>query len=141
MHEHDATTRAVPHPTPDTAPFWEAAARHELAVPRCRSCRAYVFYPRSHCPSCFGRELDWTQLSGRASLYSYVIVHKAPAPGFTAPYVIAIVDLEEGPRMMTNVVGVEPSPEQLYLDMPLEAVFEEQGATSVPRFCPVGAAR
>ncbi|WP_020500807.1 Zn-ribbon domain-containing OB-fold protein [Sciscionella marina] len=131
-----AGPRVAPIATPDTAPFWEATSRGELALPRCRSCLTYIFYPRSHCPSCFSRELDWTVLSGMASLHSFVIAH-LPAPGFDPPYVIAIVELAEGPRMMTNIVGVEPSPESLELDMALQVVFELQGDVMVPRFRPV----
>jgi hypothetical protein len=80
------------------------------------------------------------EASGRATLYSYVI-HQRPAPGFDPPYAIAVVELEEGPRMMTNVVGVPQTPEALALDMPLEVVFEPlDGEITLPLFRPRGAA-
>lgn len=79
--------------------------------------------------------------SGRSTLHSYVI-SQLPAPGFTGPTVIAVVELEEGPRMMTNVVDVDPTPEALELDMPLEVRFEQRGDVAVPVFAPAaGGAR
>jgi uncharacterized OB-fold protein len=125
--------RAVP--TPTTQPFWEAAADGRLAVQRCGSCATHVFYPRIACPACGSRDLTWVEASGRATLLSYVINH-LPAPGFEAvgPHVIAIVRLEEGPTMMTNIVGVEPSPDHLAIDMPLQVAFEHRHGQTVPVF-------
>ena len=126
-------------PTPDTQPYWDAARNHQLALPECLSCRRFYFYPRDHCPVCSGREVRWRPVSGRGSLHTYVIAHH-PAPGFEAdaPYVIAVVELEEGPRMMANIVRIEPDPALLELDMPLEVVFTERGPMTVPNFRPAG---
>jgi uncharacterized OB-fold protein len=126
-------------PTPDTQPYWDAARNHQLALPECLSCRRFYFYPRDHCPVCSGREVRWRPVSGRGFLHTYVIAHH-PAPGFEAdaPYVIAVVELEEGPRMMANIVGIEPDPALLELDMPLEVVFTERGPMTVPNFRPAG---
>ena len=126
-------------PTPDTQPFWDAARNHQLALPECLSCRRFYFYPRDHCPVCSGREVRWRAVSGRGFLHTYVIAHH-PAPGFEAdaPYVIAVVELAEGPRMMANIVGIEPDPALLELDMPLEVVFTERGPMTVPNFRPAG---
>ena len=126
-------------PTPDTQPYWDAARNHQLALPECLSCRRFYFYPRDHCPVCSGREVRWRAVSGRGFLHTYVIAHH-PAPGFEAdaPYVIAVVELEEGPRMMANIVGIEPDPALLELDMPLEVVFTERGPMTVPNFRPAG---
>jgi uncharacterized OB-fold protein len=126
-------------PTPDTQPYWDAARNHQLALPECLSCRRFYFYPRDHCPVCWGREVRWRAVSGRGFLHTYVIAHH-PAPGFEAdaPYVIAVVELEEGPRMMANIVGIEPDPALLELDMPLEIVFTERGPMTVPNFRPAG---
>ena len=126
-------------PTPDTQPYWDAARNHQLALPECLSCRRFYFYPRDHCPVCLGREVRWRAVSGRGFLYTYVIAHH-PAPGFEAdaPYVIAVVELAEGPRMMANIVGIEPDPALLELDMPLEVVFTERGPMTVPNFRPAG---
>jgi uncharacterized protein len=129
-----------PIPTPETQPFWDAARADELAIQRCVPCSTFYFYPRPFCPHCQSDQVEWRTVSGEATLYSYVIVSQ-PIPGFESdvPYVLAVVTLAEGPRMMTNIVGVDPVPEQLELDMELKAVFEWQGAWKVPRFVPAGA--
>ena len=126
-------TKAQPTPTPETAPYWDAARAGELRIQRCRTCAKAYFYPRSFCPHCGSDDVEWFTTSGRATLTSYIISERA-APGFEAPYIIAIVELEEGPRMMTNIVDVEPSPDKLALDMPLVVRFEDRGEISVPVF-------
>lgn len=131
--------KAIPAATPETAPYWDGALAGELRLQRCRACANAYFYPRPYCPRCGTADVEWFTASGRATLASYVISMRA-APGFEAPYVIAIVELEEGPRMMTNIVGVEPNPEALALDMPLEVRFEDRGEVSVPVFAPTGSA-
>ncbi len=130
----------TPLPTPDTAPYWEGAAAGELRIQQCTSCTRYYFYPRPFCPNCGSAEVEWRVTSGRASLVSYVINHR-PVPPSDEPLVIALVQLEEGPRMMTNVVGVEPLPENLPLDLPLRVTFEQRGEYSIPVFTPAEAAR
>lgn len=133
--------RTLPVPTPETEHFWEGARRGELLLQRCQACAQTYFPPRPHCPGCGAREVEVFAASGRATLYSYVINHR-PAPGFEAPYAIAVVALEEGPRMMTNLVDVEQTPEALQLDMPLEVVFEPcSDSISLPLFRPAGAGR
>lgn len=130
-------SRPLPHPSPETAPFWEAAKRNELHLQRCaKGCGQAYFPPRPFCPHCGSRKTEWFRASGCATLHSYIISHRA-APGFTAPYAVAVVELEEGPRMMTNIVGCEQSPEALRLDMPLIVVFEPQSDTiTLPFFAP-----
>lgn len=128
-------TKAIPVPTPETAPYWEGAKAGELRIQRCRECTNAYFYPRPLCPNCGSGDVEWFTASGRATLASYIISERA-APGFEAPYVIAIVELQEGPRMMTNVVGVDPTPDNLELDMPFMVQFEDRGEISVPVFAP-----
>lgn len=130
--------KVVPKPTPVTQPFWDGTKAHELRVQRCDDCGEHIFYPRSLCPHCASTALTWVTVSGDATLDSYVISHH-PAPGFEAPYVIAIVKLAEGPRMLTNIVGVPPEPEHLRLDMPLRVTYEERGDQVLPLFTPVEA--
>ena len=130
----------TPLPTPDTAPYWEGAAAGELRIQQCTSCTKYYFYPRPFCPNFGSAEVEWRVTSGRASLVSYVINHR-PVPPSDEPLVIALVQLEEGPRMMTNVVGVEPLPENLPLDLPLRVTFEQRGEYSIPVFTPAEATR
>jgi uncharacterized OB-fold protein len=129
--------RYVPQPTPETQPFWDGTLAGELRLQRCDQCDHVYFPPRPFCPSCAERKVSWFKASGKAKLYSYVIHHR-PAPGFTAPYSIAVVELEEGPRMMTNIVGCPQTPEALQLDMPVEVTFEKlSDKIALPLFKPV----
>jgi uncharacterized OB-fold protein len=129
--------KAVPVSTPDTQPFWDGCAAGELRIQRCLDCGQPYFYPRPVCPGCGSGRVEWFTASGQATLYSYVINHR-PAPGFEddAPYAIAVVELAEGPRMMTNLIGVPNTPEDLVLDMPLQVTFERRGDVSLPLFAP-----
>ena len=130
--------KAAPKPTPETAPYWEAANRGELQIQQCNVCSRHYFYPRTACPRCGSTDVRWVTVSGRGRLHTYLINHR-PAPGFEdeAPYAIAVVELEEGPRMMANIVGVNNTPDELDLDMPLEVRFERRGEQMVPVFTPV----
>ena len=130
--------RPLPAITPETRHFWEGTRAGELRLQRCDACAHVYFPPRPFCPQCSGREVSVVRASGRATLYSYVIHHR-PAPGFTPPYSIAVVQLEEGPRMMTNIVDVAQTPEALQLDMPLEVAFQRMNdEIHLPLFRPVG---
>jgi uncharacterized OB-fold protein len=130
--------RAIPQPTPETAHFWSGARDGELRLQRCRSCAKSYFPPRPFCPSCGARDVEVYPASGRARLYSYVINHRS-IPGFDAPYSIAVVELEEGPRMMTNIVDCPQFPESLILDMALEVTFYAlNDEISLPLFRPRG---
>jgi uncharacterized OB-fold protein len=134
----DQPAKPAPRSTPETQPFWDGTAAGELRVQRCRACSRHYFYPRPICPHCGAADVEWVTVTGRATLYSYVINHR-PAPGFAGdgPYAIAVVELEEGVRMMTNIVNTEITPENLRLDMPLRVVFEPRGDVHVPLFEPV----
>jgi uncharacterized OB-fold protein len=134
--------KAAPVPTPETQPFWDGCDAGELRIQRCLDCDRAYFYPRPVCPACGSARVEWFTASGDATLYSYVINHR-PAPGFEAeaPYAIAVVQLSEGPRMMTNITGIPNTPEHLTLDMPLSVTFEPRGDVSVPLFRPAGTRR
>lgn len=133
--------RPIPQATPETAEFWEGASRGELRIQRCQSCGQAYFFPRPFCPNCSSKDVQWFTATGKGKLYSYVINYRA-AYGFDdiTPYVIAVVQLDEGPRMMTNIVGVEPTPENLPIDMAVEVVWEKlDDQITLPLFRPVGA--
>jgi len=132
-------TGPIPKPTPETKPFWDAAKQRKLRIQRCRDCTQHYFYPRPLCPQCLSRNVEWVEASGRGTLHTFVINHRPPR-GFpaTGPFVIGIVQLDEGPKMMTNIVGVEPDPKQLRCDMPVEVVFEDlTDDITLPKFKPV----
>ena len=132
--------RARPKPTPETQHFWDGAQKGELRLQRCDACANVYFPPRPFCPACASRKVSVFKASGKATLYSYVIHHR-PVPGFVPPHSIAVVQLEEGPRMMTNIVDVAQTPETLQLDMPLEVVFERMtDEISLPLFRPARSA-
>ena len=118
--------KPVPVATPESDFFWDKTRKHELWIQKCVDCDTAFFYPRMICPDCLEDKIEWFKTSGKGFLYTYMINHRPP-PGFEdeAPYAIALVQLDEGPRMMTNIVGIENTPENLVLDMPLEVVFED----------------
>lgn len=129
----------LPVPTPESRPFWEAARQHVLSIPYCNGCRRWHFYPRPFCPHCLGADIEWRTASGRATLLSFVINARGPRNfPVAAPYVVGVVELEEGPRMMSHIVEVEALPERLACDMPLEVVFEDVTAeVTLPKFRPI----
>ena len=131
----DRSKLPVPKPTPETAHFWEGIKAGELRLQRCKPCNKTYFPPRPFCPECLSDDVEVFTASGRATLYSYIINHR-PHPAFDGPYSIALVELEEGPHLMTNIVGVEQTPDALSLDMPLEVTFEALGDEMVPYFKP-----
>jgi uncharacterized OB-fold protein len=120
-------TKPLPRPEePElTAPFWEAAQRGELVIPRCNFCADFFWYPREACPRCLRADWDWTPVSGKARLHTYTVVRQPAHPAFAAdvPYAFAMIQLHEGVRMMSNVVGVD-IPDGLEVNMPLEVVFD-----------------
>jgi len=130
--------RPVPVPDAACAPWWDDAARGRLLLPFCSDCARYFFYPRAWCPVCMGRNLEWRAASGRGTVHTFSIVHAAPAVGFEeqVPYVVAVIELAEGPRMMTNLVGC--APEDVFVGLAVRVVFEERGTMRVPQFAPAG---
>ena len=130
--------RTLPEITPETRHFWEGTRVGELLLQRCRPCANIYFPPRPFCPKCGSRSIDLLKASGRATLHSYVINHLVGVG--ESPYSVAVVELDEGPRMMTNIVGSAQTPEALRIDMALEVLFTPVGEDIVlPLFKPLGA--
>ena len=131
--------RILPTPTPETAHFWEGCKAGELRLQRCVACDETYFPPRPFCPACGSREVAVVKASGKAVLWGYVINCRPRRDMGEAPHSIAVVALEEGPRMMTNIVGCPQTPEALILDMPLEVTFQTFGEIALPLFTPAEA--
>jgi len=140
-NESAATVRTAKKPVPVASPeselFWKAAKEHRLLIPRCHSCQKFWFPPSRLCPHCLSDDTGWEAVSGRGKIYSFVVFHRVYHPGFAGevPYVVAIVELDEGPRMLTNVVGVPI--DQVRCNMPVEVVFDDVSSeVAVPKFTP-----
>lgn len=114
--------KPLPKPTPTSRPFWDAARRHELSLQRCGACHKFVYYPRERCPHCFSDKLGWERASGRGKIYSYTVVRRASSRAFDQPYVLAIVELDEGVRMTTDI---EAPPESVKVGMPVAVYFDD----------------
>ncbi|KPM54113.1 hypothetical protein ACG83_18985 [Frankia sp. R43] len=120
----------------ETAPWWEAARRGELLVRRCGGCGRAHLYPRPFCPTCWSEDVSWEQAAGTATLYTWSQVHANDLPPFRdrVPYLAAIVDLDEGPRMETTIVGVTEA--DLTIGMRLKVDFSDVGEVTLPVFRP-----
>jgi len=129
----------TPVPTPETQPFWDGIAAEKLRLCQCGDCSTAFFPPAPVCPACVGQQIEWFDASGDATLYSYVIHHR-PLPQWETegPRSVAIVELAEGPRLISSVVGCDQTPEALKLDMPLKAVFVPFDDITVLCFEPKG---
>ena len=129
----------IPTPDLETQPFWDGCREGRFLVRHCNTCGEDHFYPRPFCPKCWSDDVSWKEASGRATLYTYSVVHRNDLPPFgeRVPYVAAVVDLAEGPRMMTNVVDCEF--DALAIGMDLEAVFHPTSdEVTIVQFRPAG---
>jgi uncharacterized OB-fold protein len=135
----DTYKKPLPRSDEESKGFWEACQRHELYVQRCRACATARYYPRALCPHCLSADTEWVQSSGRGTVYTFTVTHQNQAPGFRdqLPYVLAYVELEEGVRLLTNIVGCPP--EAVKIGMPVEITFDDvTPEVSLPKFQPVG---
>ena len=133
------TTALHPEPNADSRPFWEAARERRLVIRHCKACGTKHFMPRNGCPNCWSEDLEWVDASGRATVHTFSIVRRAPLPEFAAnaPYVVAMVDLEEGPRMYTNIVGAGAL--DVAIGDKVQVQFDDRGeGCLVPQFTLVG---
>jgi len=129
------TARLAPSMTADTKFFWDGVRDHRLLIQRCAGCLALRHPPRPMCPECHALEWDTVAASGHGTVYSFVIPVHPPLPWFPEPYVVALVDLAEGTRLVTNIVGLPP--EVVSIGMPVRVRFEEfDGGLVLPLFEP-----
>lgn len=133
--------KPVPALDPESTPFWEACRRHELRIQRCADCGQHRFPATTYCPNCQSAAVDWVKASGNATVFSWIVVrHPVPKEVYAqdVPYVVALVTLEEGVRMSTNIVGC--APEAVTADMKLKVQFRDvTPEITLPVFAPVDA--
>ena len=133
------STKPLPIKTSDTAAFWDACRRHELRFQKCRECGFVRWPPAFLCPHCYNQGADWILSSGRGTVYSFVIYRETYHPSFYGdiPYIVALVELEEGPRFLSNIVDC--SLEEVRCDMPVAIKWEDvTEEVSLPKFRPAG---
>jgi uncharacterized OB-fold protein len=123
MTEEFKIPKPLPSPTEDSKPFWDACQKQELLLQKCSDCGFYRFPPSVLCPRCMSTNFQRVKASGKAKIFSFQVTHQPFYPAWDTPYAVAIVELEEGPRMHTNIVGCKI--EDIYIDMPVELVFEK----------------
>jgi uncharacterized protein len=141
-----AAEPTLPTPAPAVNPevklFWDATAEGRLLLPRCDDCQTVIWFPRPFCPACGSLRVSWFEASGRGSIYSFTVNRRGsgdlPEYRDAGVYVLAYVELEEGPRVMTNIVDCDP--DSVAIGQPVEVVFQDTGqGTALPRFRPAGA--
>ena len=123
----------------DSEAYWAAAKEGRLVLQQCADCGHVEFMPRHVCPKCWSENRTWTDAAGTGTVHSFSIVHRAPLPAFRedCPYVVALIDLDEGPRMMTNIVGDGAC--QVAIGSEVEVCFEDRGEAKLPQFRLAGA--
>jgi uncharacterized OB-fold protein len=126
-------SKVLPRPTETSAPYWAGCAEGVLRLQQCNACQQYQFYPRIFCSHCGNNELQWREASGRGRIASYTVVQRGVSKDYPAPYVVILVDLEEGPRMMSSLVETEPDSVAVGASVKVEfAAWSED--TTVPVF-------
>ena len=125
----------LPVANADSLPYWNAARERRLLIRKCNACGALHFMPRYLCPACWSDQLEWVEAKGTGSVHSFTIIRRAPMAAFAprAPYVLALIDLDEGPRMMANVLGEDAL--SVRIGDRVKVTFEERGeGAMIPQF-------
>jgi len=130
-------TKPLPIPSPESKPFWQAARDHRLSLPKCSNCSQIRFPPSDHCSACGDATHEWVDLSGVGRVFSFVTYRRLYNKGWEGelPYIVAVVELAEGPRILSTLVGIEP--EEVLCDMEVKVVFDDvTDNVSLPKFIP-----
>lgn len=131
--------KPLPTITGETSPFWEGCRRGELLIQLCSDCDQYQWYPRGICSSCFAGKVNWVEASGKGTVWTFTVTRQNRSPGFAedCPYILALVELEEGVKMFSNLINCDPS--QVEIGMPVQVTFvEATNQITVPFFRPTG---
>ncbi len=128
--------RPVPVPDAETAPYWQAAREHRLLLQRCAACSRHVFYPRSVCPHCHSGPLEWVEAGGGGVVHSFTVARRPAGPAFAGhtPYVVVLVDLDEGPRMLSNLLV--DNVDAVRVGQRVTIAFEDLADVTLPVFTP-----
>lgn len=132
-------SKPLPIPAPESEPFWAGARDHKLLMQKCASCGKFWFPPGTICPRCGAAEFTWDQTSGRGRVFTFVTYQRLYNKAWDGevPYVVAIVELEEGPRMLTNITGIDAA--DVVCDMAVQVVFDDvTPEVTLPKFTPAG---
>ena len=123
--------KPLPAPTPTSQPYWDGLRAHEIRMQRCKACNGLVFYPRSNCPVCLSPDLEWERITGNGTVYTFTIARRPTAPPFAdeVPQKIAVIELDEGPRLTSTLVNVEP--EAIKIGMRVRPVFDDIEGTEI----------
>ena len=130
-------SKPLPQPDVISQTYWAAAKNHKFIIQKCTECHQYVFYPREACPYCQSKDLEWAEPSGKGTVYSYTIIRRAAHPGFKddVPYIYAIIELVEGPRMISNIIDCNI--EKVQIGMPVMVTFDDiTGECALIKFKP-----
>ena len=130
--------KPLPFVYPENKPFFDGTKKHELVIQRCKDCGKFYFYPRTQCPHCLSDNVEWKKVSGKGKVYSFTICARPGNPAFAGdvPYNVAIIELNEGVRMMSSVIDCKN--EDIKCDMPVEVVFKDASPEiTLPYFKPV----
>jgi hypothetical protein len=137
MSEENKYNKPLPEFRPETKPFWDACKNHELILPKSKETNEFFFYPRALSPGDDMAEVEWGKASGKAKVWTYSIHHMGPTKAYKGdgPYVVALVETEEGVKMMTNIVDCDPN--DVHVGMDVEVVFDDvTEEVTLPKFKP-----
>lgn len=138
MAANERNAKPIPRIDEESKGYWEACGRGELYIQRCRACDTLRHYPRALCPSCLSEQVEWVECSGRGKVYTFTVTFQNQAPGFRdqLPYVLAYVELDEGPRLLTNIVDCDPG--SVEIGMAVQVAFDKlEEGIALPKFKPL----
>jgi uncharacterized OB-fold protein len=129
-----STERPLPIEDEDTRPYWEAAKRGRLELPRCNACGKFHFPPRPRCPTCLSPAISWTPVSGRGEVHSFTVIHVPVIRGFETPYAVAQIELAEQAGLLLTANIVDCPAREVRIGMGVEVIFEDCGGVTLPQF-------